>query len=116
MAKMLPAERRAVGVIALIGMLRMFGLFALLPVLALYARDFPDVTPLLIGRHLDVNPLLVFLALIFFLWMWGPIGGVVAIPLLVWTLAVINGLGACQTSSSGTVGKGAASAPALENA
>ena len=46
---MLPAERRAVGVIALIGMLRMFGLFALLPVLALYAREFPDKTPLLIG-------------------------------------------------------------------
>ena len=48
LAEMLPAERRAVGVIALIGMLRMFGLFALLPVLSLYARDLTDAT-LLIG-------------------------------------------------------------------
>jgi len=46
---MLPAERRAVGVIALIGMLRMFGLFALLPVLSLYAATLESATPILIG-------------------------------------------------------------------
>jgi MFS family permease len=46
---MLPAERRAVGVIALIGMLRMFGLFALLPVLSLYAAELESATPILIG-------------------------------------------------------------------
>jgi MFS family permease len=46
---MLPGEKRAVGVIALIGMLRMFGLFALLPVLSLYAADLRNATPLLIG-------------------------------------------------------------------
>jgi MFS family permease len=46
---MLPAERRAVSVIALIGVLRMFGLFALLPVLALHAATLEDATPLLIG-------------------------------------------------------------------
>jgi MFS family permease len=46
---MLPAERRAVGVIALIGMLRMFGLFALLPVLSLYAAGLDSATPILIG-------------------------------------------------------------------
>ncbi len=42
-------ERRAVGVIALIAVIRMFGLFSLLPVLALYARDLENATPLLIG-------------------------------------------------------------------
>ena len=46
---MLPGEKRAVGVIALIGMLRMFGLFALLPVLSLYAAELRGATPLLIG-------------------------------------------------------------------
>ena len=46
---MLPRERRAVGVIALIAMLRMFGLFALLPVLSLYAAGLDGATPLLIG-------------------------------------------------------------------
>ena len=49
LTSMLPAERRAVGVIALIGVLRMFGLFALLPVLALHAATLEGATPLLIG-------------------------------------------------------------------
>jgi MFS family permease len=46
---LLPSEKRVVGVAALIAMLRMFGLFALLPVLALYASSLDGVTPLLIG-------------------------------------------------------------------
>ncbi len=44
-----PRERRAIGVLTLIVLLRMVGLFSLLPVLALYAREFADATPLLIG-------------------------------------------------------------------
>jgi len=46
---MLPREKRAVGVIALIAICRMFGLFALLPVLAIYAADLQFATPILIG-------------------------------------------------------------------
>lgn len=46
---MLGAERRAVGVIAGVAILRMLGLFALLPVLSLYVDDFDDATPLLVG-------------------------------------------------------------------
>lgn len=46
---MLPAEKRAVGVVASIAMFRMFGLFALLPVLSLYAATLEGATPMLIG-------------------------------------------------------------------
>jgi len=46
---MLPVERRAVSVIALMAMCRMFGLFALLPVLAIFAADLQGATPALIG-------------------------------------------------------------------
>ena len=46
---MMPAEKRAVVVIATIAILRMFGLFALLPVLSLYAAELQGATPLLIG-------------------------------------------------------------------
>jgi len=46
---MLPAEKRAVGVVASIAMFRMFGLFALLPVLSLYAAELEGATPILIG-------------------------------------------------------------------
>ena len=48
-ATMLPSEKRTVGVAALIAMLRMFGLFALLPVLSLYAATLEGATPMLIG-------------------------------------------------------------------
>jgi len=46
---MLPKERRAVAVIALVAMCRMFGLFALLPVLSLFAADLKGATPILVG-------------------------------------------------------------------
>jgi MFS family permease len=46
---MLPKERRAVAVIALVAMCRMFGLFALLPVLSLFAADLRGATPMLVG-------------------------------------------------------------------
>ena len=46
---MLPVERRAVSVVALMAMCRMFGLFALLPVLAIFAADLQGATPALIG-------------------------------------------------------------------
>lgn len=48
------------------------------------------VTPALVGRTMDVNPLLVFLSLVVWLWMWGPVGGIIAIPLLVWILAITD--------------------------
>ncbi len=44
-----PLERRSVGVVALIAIIRMFGLFALLPVLSLYAGSLEHATPMLIG-------------------------------------------------------------------
>ena len=46
------------------------------------------VTPALVGRNMELNPLLVFLALVFGIWLWGPIGGIVAIPLLLWVLVL----------------------------
>ncbi len=42
------------------------------------------VTPSVVGRHVSVNPLLVFVSLVFWIWLWGPLGGLVAIPFIVW--------------------------------
>ena len=50
------------------------------------------LTPSIVGRQLALNPLLVFIALIFGIWLWGPVGGVVAIPLLVWVLVLNDAL------------------------
>lgn len=55
---------------------------------AMNAVEGQFVTPSLVGRTMDVNPLLVFLSLVVWLWMWGPVGGIIAIPLLVWGLAL----------------------------
>jgi MFS family permease len=46
---MLASEKRAVTVVALVAMCRMLGLFALLPVLAVYANHLPGATPMLVG-------------------------------------------------------------------
>nr|WP_309501894.1 AI-2E family transporter [uncultured Roseovarius sp.] len=48
------------------------------------------ITPALVGRHISVNPLLVFVSLVVWLWLWGPIGGIVAIPVLVITMAMLD--------------------------
>ena len=47
-------ERRAVSALALIFGLRMFGLFLVLPVLALYADGLPGATPVMVGLALGI--------------------------------------------------------------
>jgi predicted PurR-regulated permease PerM len=79
--------------------------------LAMNATEGQFVTPTLVGKTLSVNPLLVFLSLVFWLWLWGPIGGIMAIPLLIWSLTVFRSL-VDHTNSSGTPGKLDASAAA----
>lgn len=44
------------------------------------------VTPALVGSRLKLNPLVVFLSILFGLWLWGPVGGVVSLPVMVWLL------------------------------
>jgi predicted PurR-regulated permease PerM len=50
------------------------------------------VTPTVVGRRLSVNPLVLFLALVLGVWLWGPLGGIVAIPLLLWVLVLSDAL------------------------
>jgi len=40
------------------------------------------VTPSVLGRQMTISPFIVFLTLVFWLWLWGPIGGFIATPLL----------------------------------
>jgi predicted PurR-regulated permease PerM len=41
------------------------------------------VTPTIIGRRLELNALAVLMALAFWTWLWGPMGGFLASPLLI---------------------------------
>jgi predicted PurR-regulated permease PerM len=40
------------------------------------------VTPAVLGHRLTVNPFLVFLAIAFWAWLWGPLGAILAVPIL----------------------------------
>jgi predicted PurR-regulated permease PerM len=41
------------------------------------------ITPLVIGRRLTLNPVVILLGLVFWGWMWGIVGAILAVPLLV---------------------------------
>ncbi len=50
------------------------------------------VTPMVVGRTLTLNPFAVLLALAFWIWIWGPIGGFVAIPAVLIAMAIARNL------------------------
>ncbi|WP_353474074.1 AI-2E family transporter [Salipiger sp. H15] len=51
------------------------------------------VTPGLVGKHIQINPFLIFVSLVFWLWLWGPLGGIVAIPTTVIVLHLFDIIG-----------------------
>lgn len=46
------------------------------------------ITPYILGVRLALDPIVVFLGLIFWLWLWGPAGALLAVPVLV-TMKII---------------------------
>lgn len=57
----------------------------LLPVACYLVITFSEgqvVTPHFIGRTMTLNPFMIFLSITFWLWAWGPVGGLVAVPSL----------------------------------
>jgi predicted PurR-regulated permease PerM len=55
------------------------------------------VTPSIIGRTLTVNPMMVFLAIAFWAWLWGPFGALLANPLLIVSMVALKHLFPKQT-------------------
>ena len=65
---------------------------ALIPPLIYQAVNIVEsqfVTPMVIGRTMTLNPFIVVLALIFWIWLWGPLGGFIAIPALLVVSAIL---------------------------
>jgi predicted PurR-regulated permease PerM len=50
--------------------------------LALNLIEFQFITPAALGRSLTLAPFAVFLSISFWLWLWGPVGAFLAVPLL----------------------------------
>jgi predicted PurR-regulated permease PerM len=75
-----------VGLLAVAGLLSFDGVArGLMPAAAFLAINLVEanvVTPSLIGRRLELNPVVVFLGLTFWWWIWGIPGGLLAVPML----------------------------------
>ena len=51
------------------------------------------VTPLVVGRRLTINPLMILLALSFWAWVWGTTGALLAVPLLIILRTILDAAG-----------------------
>lgn len=51
------------------------------------------ITPLLLGRRLTMNPLLILVSLTFWGWVWGTPGALLAVPLLIILQTVVSAAG-----------------------
>jgi len=81
-----------VGSAAMTGMLLMAGLVtfdttghALLPAIVYLATNFIQsnvISPMVLGNRLTLNPVAIFIGLVFWLWIWGIPGAFIAVPLL----------------------------------
>jgi len=59
---------------------------ALLPAVAFVGIHLVEanfVTPMVVGKRLTINPLMILLALSFWAWVWGTTGALLAVPLLI---------------------------------
>ncbi len=77
----------AVGLIGLSALLAFDGagtaLLVVAGCVAINALEGNLVTPMLMGRHLPLNPVTIFVCLLYWGWVWGPAGMLLAVPLTV---------------------------------
>ncbi|AKM11432.1 hypothetical protein AB433_01365 [Croceicoccus naphthovorans] len=61
--------------------------------LALHAIEANAVTPAILGARFTVNPVLILLAISYFTWIWGVLGAILSMPILITLMALIEHLG-----------------------
>jgi predicted PurR-regulated permease PerM len=69
--------------------------WAVLPVglyFAIHVIEGEIATPMLLARRFTINPVAVMLALLFWYWMWGVTGAILAVPLLAVTKIICDDL------------------------
>ncbi|MDO7842476.1 AI-2E family transporter [Sphingomonas immobilis] len=51
------------------------------------------ITPLIVGRRLTINPILILISISFWSWIWGTPGALLAVPLLIILQTVLGAIG-----------------------
>ena len=85
------------GILLLVGMGTAETLFlGLVPAgayLALHAVEANVVTPAILGKRFTVNPVLILIAISYFTWIWGVLGALLSVPILITLIAIFQHLG-----------------------
>ncbi len=87
---------------------------ALLPALiqiGLHTVEANVVTPMVLGRRLTINPLLILVSLSFWGWIWGAPGAFLAVPLLIIIQTILRSTGAASIADPSSATMGAAPSP-----
>jgi len=50
--------------------------------LGIHLVEGESLTPMLLARRFTLNPVLIILSLVFWFWMWGMLGAILALPML----------------------------------
>lgn len=86
-----------VGLLALVGLGTAstvpLGLVPALAFLALHALEANVVTPAILGARFTLNPVSILIAFGYFTWIWGPLGAILSVPILLTISAFIDHLG-----------------------
>jgi predicted PurR-regulated permease PerM len=84
-------------VLALVGLATrdtvLIGLLPTLCYLGLHTIEANLVTPALLGRRFTLNPVLILVAISYFYWIWGVIGALLAMPILLILTALFHHIG-----------------------
>ena len=71
----------------------LLGLIPATAYLALHAVESNLVTPSILGARFTVNPVMILLALSYFSWIWGVVGALLSVPILLTVTALVDHLG-----------------------
>ena len=92
-----------VGPLTMVGLLALIGLgtaetipLGLIPpllFLALHTVEANVVTPSLLGARFTLNPVMILLSISYFSWIWGVIGALLSVPILLTLTALVEHLG-----------------------
>lgn len=91
------------GPLAMMGLLALFGLgtassvlIGLIPVmayLALHAIESNVITPSILGARFTLNPVMILISISYFSWIWGVLGALLSVPILLILTALFDHVG-----------------------